>query len=42
MLDPANLQRIKTDDIEQMQLARTSMMPKGLLNTLTHDEITST
>ncbi len=39
MLDPGNLTSFKRDEIEESFTSKTSMMPKGLLNNLTRDEI---
>lgn len=39
MLDPAKLRRIPRNKIEEMRPAKTSMMPSGLLNTLTREDI---
>ena len=39
MLQPANLLRIPKSEIEEMAPSRTSLMPEGLLDTLTKDEI---
>ncbi|MEQ9406190.1 MAG: hypothetical protein RIK87_00630 [Fuerstiella sp.] len=39
MLAPGNLTTIKRDEIEEMFTSKTSMMPNGLLNNLTQDEI---
>lgn len=39
MLDPGNMTNVKRGDIEAMELAKVSMMPEGLLNTLTEEEI---
>ncbi|MEM8671828.1 MAG: c-type cytochrome [Planctomycetota bacterium] len=39
MLDPSKLENINRDDIEQTRASRTSMMPSGLLNTFTEEEI---
>jgi len=39
MLQPAKLLRIPRTKIEEMVPSRTSMMPAGLLDTLTRDEI---
>lgn len=39
MLDPAAMTDVKVDDIEDMALSEVSMMPTGLLNTLTEEEV---
>ncbi|WP_404307429.1 L-sorbosone dehydrogenase [Neorhodopirellula lusitana] len=39
MLDPSKLTRLKLDDVEESNESRVSMMPTGLLDTLTVDEI---
>ncbi len=39
MLDPGNMTNVKRGDIEAMEMSKVSMMPEGLLNTLTEDEI---
>ncbi len=39
MLDPGALVNVKRDQIEEMRLSETSMMPEGLLNTLNKEEI---
>jgi putative heme-binding domain-containing protein len=39
MLDPTALERVNRPDIEQMSKSPVSMMPSGLLNTLTEDEL---
>lgn len=39
MLDPGALVTVKRDQIEEMRLSETSMMPEGLLNTLHEDDI---
>ena len=38
MLDPNAMEEISRANIEEMSLAKTSMMPSGLLNTLQDDE----
>ncbi len=39
MLEPGNLTTILREDIEETLVSKASMMPKGLINTLTRDEI---
>jgi putative heme-binding domain-containing protein len=39
MIDPGNFTKIKVSDIEDMKPSKVSMMPAGLLDTLTRDEI---
>ena len=39
MLDPGNLTGINRNEIESLQPSKISMMPAGLLDTLTKDEI---
>ena len=39
MLEPGNFTRVQRDTIEEVIPSKTSMMPDGLLNTLTRDEI---
>lgn len=39
MIDPGNFTRIKVSEIEDMKPSKVSMMPAGLLDTLTRDEI---
>jgi putative heme-binding domain-containing protein len=39
MLDPNATEEVKRSEIEQLEKATTSMMPSGLLNTLTEDEL---
>ena len=39
MLDPSSLDTIKRDRIEESMPSKTSMMPSGLLDTFTKDEI---
>lgn len=39
MIDPGNFTQIKANEIEDMRPSRVSMMPGGLLDTLTRDEI---
>ena len=39
MIDPGNFTNIKVDEIEAMKPSKLSMMPVGLLDTLTRDEI---
>lgn len=39
MLDPGKLTPVKRSEIEEMMVAKTSMMPGGLLDNLTKDEI---
>ena len=38
MLDPGKLTAVDRDEIEQSSVSRTSLMPAGLLNTLTRDD----
>lgn len=39
MIDPGNFTNVKTDQIDEMKPSKTSMMPAGLLDNLTKDEI---
>lgn len=39
MIDPGNFTKINVDDIDAMKPSKVSMMPGGLLDTLTRDEI---
>jgi putative heme-binding domain-containing protein len=39
MIDPGNFTNVKVGDIEEMNASKTSMMPTGLLDNLTKDEI---
>ncbi len=39
MLNPDMMVTVKREDIEEMQPSKTSMMPKGLLNTLNEEEV---
>jgi putative heme-binding domain-containing protein len=39
MLDPGNLTGVNRNEVEEMFVSKTSMMPKGLLNTLTRDDV---
>jgi len=39
MIDPGNFTNINVDDIEEMKPSKISMMPPGLLDTLTKDDI---
>jgi hypothetical protein len=39
MLDPGRFTSVRRQDIEAMQPSKVSMMPEGLLNTLTEEEI---
>ncbi|MEZ6095959.1 MAG: hypothetical protein R3C03_17335 [Pirellulaceae bacterium] len=39
MLDPGNFTRIQVEDIEEMQPSKVSMMPTGLLDTMSEDDI---
>ena len=39
MLDPGNLTTINRDEIEESFTSKVSMMPKGLLNNLTRDDV---
>ncbi len=39
MLDPGNMTNVKRGDIDAMEMSKVSMMPEGLLNTLTEEEI---
>ena len=39
MLDPGHFTRVKRSDIEESFISDTSMMPQGLINNLTRDEI---
>ena len=39
MLEPGNFANIATGDIEEVQPSRVSMMPNGLLDTLSDEEI---
>lgn len=39
MLEPGNLTIVMRDEIEETSVSKTSMMPAGLINTLTRDEI---
>ncbi len=39
MLDPGALTSVASDNIEEMQPSRVSMMPVGLLDTLNKEEI---
>ncbi len=39
MLDPSSQTGLKRDDIEEMSTAKTSMMPEGLLDTMTADDL---
>lgn len=39
MFDPGRLTTIRRQDIDTMQLSKTSMMPAGLLNTLTEEQV---
>lgn len=39
MLDPSQLKSVNRDTVESAQLSRTSMMPTGLIDTLTKEEI---
>ena len=39
MIDPGNFTNIKVDDIEEMKPSKISMMPPGLLDTLTKEDI---
>jgi superfamily I DNA/RNA helicase len=39
MLEPGSMTGIKAHDIEEQMPSPVSMMPKGLLNTLSRDEI---
>ena len=39
MLDPAALEKVNREDIEKMEPSKVSMMPSGLLNTLSETEL---
>ncbi|MEM9943320.1 MAG: c-type cytochrome [Planctomycetota bacterium] len=39
MIDPGNFTRVKVDEIDEMKPSKTSMMPSGLLDNFTKDEI---
>lgn len=39
MIDPGNFTKIKADQIDEMQASKVSMMPAGLLDNMTKDEI---
>ena len=39
MLDPNSMTRVKRSEIDHMERSPVSMMPEGLLNTLTADEV---
>jgi putative heme-binding domain-containing protein len=39
MLDPGKLTSVNREEIEEMTVSRTSMMPNGLLNNLSRDEV---
>jgi putative heme-binding domain-containing protein len=39
MLDPDSIVAVKRSEVEVSQVSKTSMMPEGLLDTLTKDEI---
>jgi len=39
MLEPGNLTTVNRDEIEETMVSKTSMMPSGLINTLTKDEV---
>lgn len=39
MIDPGNFTKIKVDEIEAMKPSKVSMMPVGLLDTLTKDDV---
>ncbi len=39
MFDPGRFTRVRRSDIESIEPSKVSMMPQGLLNTLTAEEI---
>jgi hypothetical protein len=39
MLDPGNFTNLKRSDITEMKASKVSMMPSGLLDTLSEDEV---
>jgi hypothetical protein len=39
MLDPTALERVNRPEIEEVRTSPVSMMPTGLLNSLTHEEL---